>query len=104
MEYMDKILVNKLDDKADPQLHPVDWWIHNMSVWHPWQVGGQATSQGKPSSGHRDTFQGAREQWGHSGGDTCWIRRFYATECDGNWSTNISHVAISGLYKHTVVY
>ena len=34
----------------------------------PRQVSGQATSQGKPSSGHSDTFQGAREQRGHSGG------------------------------------
>ena len=34
----------------------------------PWQVSGQQTSQGKPSSGHSVTWRGAREQRGHSGG------------------------------------
>lgn len=83
----------------------------------PWQT--RRASQGKPS-GNRDTLQEAREQWeqpgwGGGGGDTCWIRRFYATECDGNWSPNISQLLVACTntlpsintvtwHRHTLLY
>lgn len=72
------------------------FWFHMLSV---------SVSLGRPGHITRQTLLRILRHTQISkdiqGGNTCWIRCFYATECDGNCATNISYSSISGLYKHS---